>query len=81
MEAVSKESVPWKRKGCLSLLNGMVYLSWGGGLGDYANWSWRIGASHCHQRVSKPCRRLCFVFRQRWFKAIFRYRCKRLGKH
>ncbi|KFN07943.1 glycoside hydrolase family 48 protein [Paenibacillus macerans] len=25
------------------------YTSWGGGLGNYANWAWRIGASHAHQ--------------------------------
>ncbi|BBP89426.1 hypothetical protein BsIDN1_30440 [Bacillus safensis] len=30
------------------------YTSWGGGLGEYANWSWRIGASHCHQGYQNP---------------------------
>ncbi len=30
------------------------YTAWGGGLGQYANWAWRIGASHVHQGYQNP---------------------------
>ncbi|MDA7025826.1 glycoside hydrolase family 48 protein [Bacillus sp. CLL-7-23] len=30
------------------------YTAWGGGLGQHANWAWRIGASHVHQGYQNP---------------------------